>query len=72
MGCIVVSKQFANEHPVAIENFLKEYKASIEYMSDVKNIDKGAELVVKAGISDDPAVAKSALSNLGEAIAYVD
>jgi NitT/TauT family transport system substrate-binding protein len=72
MGCIVVSKRFADEHPIAIENFLKEYKQSIEFMSDVNNLDKAADLVVKAGISDDPKIAKSALSNLGKAIAYVD
>lgn len=72
MGCIVVSKTFAAEHPKALEKFLKDYKASINYMADASNADTAACYVVDAGIMGDAAVAKSALANLGSAIAYVD
>ena len=72
MGCIVVSKSFAKEHPVAIENFLKEYKASIDYMADKENNETAAEYVLEATIMTELAPAKSALLNLGSAISFVE
>lgn len=72
MGCIAVRREFLEEHPVAIEAFLERYEDSIEYMSDPTNIDRAAELVIKAGIMADLEPAKSALRNLGDAIEYID
>lgn len=72
MGCIAVRAEFAKEHPIAVKNFLEEYEKSINYMSDANNLENASDLVVKAGILADKAIAKSALTNLGDAIDYVD
>ncbi len=72
MGCLVARKEFIEEHPIAVENFLEAYEDSIDYMSDGKNLDAAAELVVEAGIMDNLAPAKSALRNLSEALEYED
>ena len=72
MGCIVTRKSFAQEHPEVINDFLDEYKASIEYISDAANLDSAAQYVVDAGILPNLKIAKSAISNLGDSIAYID
>lgn len=61
MGCVVVRKEFAEEHPEAVETFLKEYEASIAYMSDSANLDDAAALAETYGIVPKAAVAKRAL-----------
>lgn len=74
MGCIVANKDVVANHKSAINAFLAEYKASIEYIGDNKNIDTSASLIVDAGIMAAAPAAKSALSNLnaGGYIAYLD
>jgi len=72
MGCIIASKSFVEKHPTVIDEFLTEYKASIEYISSSQNIDSAATYVVNAGILPNATVAKSALQNLGNSIAYID
>ena len=72
MGCIVINEEFADNYEKEVNNFLIEYKKSIEYVSDPKNLETAAGYVVDAGILADATVAKSALTNLGDAIAYVD
>ncbi len=72
MGCIIASKSFITEHKSVIDNFLNEYKNSIKFISDSENLDKAAEYVVESGVLDAAPAAKSALKNLGNAIAYVD
>lgn len=72
MGCIAVRSEFAKEHPIAVRNFLEEYESSIEFMSDPANLDTAAQLVLDAGIMAELAPAKSAITNLGNAIAYID
>ena len=72
MGCIVVSKNFAKEHPGAIKAFLEDYKASIEFIANESNLDLSATYVVDAGIMAEAKVAKSAIKNLGTAISYID
>lgn len=37
MGCVVVRAEFAEKNPEAVRTFLKEYEASIDYMSDPNN-----------------------------------
>lgn len=58
-GCVVVRRAFLEEHPEAVENFLKEYQSSIEYLS--AEIDSAAQMIVDNGIFTNAAVAKKAL-----------
>ncbi len=60
-GCVVVRRAFLEQYPEAVENFLKEYKASIEYLST--NIDSAAQMIVDNGIFTSAPVAKKALPN---------
>lgn len=57
-GATVVRTEFAQEHPEAVENFLKHYKESVEYVNG--NTEEAAKLV---GIYDivTEEVAKTAL-----------
>ena len=60
-GCVVVRRAFLEQHPEAVENFLKEYKASIEYLST--DVDSAAQMIVDNGIFTNAGVAKKALPN---------
>ncbi len=72
MGCVVASRSFVEEHPTVIDTFLDEYEASIEFISNSKNLDTAAAYVVDAGVMQAVPAAKTALSNLGESICFVD
>lgn len=61
MGCVVVRKAFAEEHPEAVKTFLSEYKASIDFMADPTNVEDAAALAETYGIVPKAAVAKRAL-----------
>lgn len=61
MGCVVVRTEFAREHPEAVETFLEEYKASIDYMTDPANLDHAARLAETYGIVPKAAVAEKAI-----------
>lgn len=66
MGCMVVRTAFAQEHPEAVEEFLREYKGSIEYMSEPGNLtdetEMGpAQLVERYGLVPSAAIAKEAI-----------
>ena len=63
MGCVVVRKAFAEEHPEAVAAFLKEYEASVNFMKDPANMDAAAALCEACGIIPKAAVAKKALPN---------
>lgn len=69
-GCIVVQKSFAEQHPVELEQFLKDYKASILFISDEANIDQASQMIEAAGIIPKAAVAKKALPYCN--ICYMD
>ena len=60
-GCVVVRRAFLEANPEAVENFLKEYKASIEYLS--ADIDSASQMIVDNGIFTNAGVAKKALPN---------
>ena len=60
-GCLVVNKAFAEEHPKAIEKFLKNYKASVDYINKAENIDDAAALLVEYGIVPKAPIAKQAI-----------
>ena len=72
MGCIVANRKFASEHKSLINKFLDEYKASIDYVAKSENRDSAANYIVNAGILPNIKIAKSALVNLGNSIAYID
>ncbi len=72
MGCIIVDGDVARDHAPQIDSFLAEYKASVEFISNPDNIDSAANYVVETGVMGAPAAAKKALSNLGNAISYLD
>lgn len=72
MGCIVARKSFVEEHPTIIANFLNEYKASIEFVSNNSNLSVAAQYIVDAGILPKLPLANRALGSIGGAISYVD
>ena len=59
MGCVVVRNEFLEENPQAVENFLTEYAASIEYVRE--NPEEAAPLVVEAGIVPKEPIAVAAI-----------
>lgn len=72
MGCIVANKEFVSNHTAIVKSFLAEYEASISYVADPQNIDDAAQYIVDAGILGAAPAAKKSLTNLGNAITYVD
>ncbi len=72
MGCIIVKNSFISEHQSALDAFLAEYKASIEYISAESNYDVAAQMIVDAGIIPKLPIAKSALNNLYGSIVYIE
>lgn len=66
MGCIVVRAPFAQEHPEAVEAFLEEYQASIDYMADsgsmaISSDLNPARLVADYGIAPSVEIAGKAI-----------
>ena len=59
MGCIVAKKEFVEQNQAAIDAFLTEYKASVEYTAT--NLDDTAMLCETYGIIPKAAVAKQAI-----------
>ena len=72
MGCVLASGDFASKNQYSINLFLDEYKASVEFISNPDNIASAADYVVETGIMAAAGPAKTALANLGKAIAYID
>ena len=72
MGCIVARTDFINEHPIAINNFMSEYKSSIEYMSNPDNNATASQYIIDSTILTELEPAKKALAQLSEAIEYID
>ncbi len=59
MGCVIVNKKFAEENKDAVNAFLDEYKASIEFANS--NIEEAAEYMEKAEIIPKKQVAMKAI-----------
>ena len=59
MGCVVVRTEFAQENPQAVQDFLTEYEASINYIKD--NQEEGAGLIEQYGIVPKAAIAQAAI-----------
>ena len=72
MGCIISTADFINTNKEALDKFLGEYKASIEFIANPDNLDTSASYIAEAKIMGAAPAAKKALSNLGDAIAYID
>ena len=72
MGCILADGNFAEKNVYSIGLFLEEYKASVEYISNSDNLASAADYVVETGVMGAAGAAKTALTNLGGAIAYID
>lgn len=68
MGCVIARKDFADQHPDAVQSFLTEYKTSIGKASS--NSDTTAALCEKYGIIPNAAIAKAAIP--GCSLTYVD
>lgn len=72
MGCIIVRNDFLAKHKDSVDDFLAEYKASVEYIADKNNSEISAQMIVDAKVLPALPVAKSALSNLYGSIVYID
>ena len=59
MTAVVVRTEFAREHPEAVEAFLQDYQASIEYVNS--SVEDAAALVEQYGIVPSAAIAKLAI-----------
>jgi len=59
MGCIIVTATFADKYPAAVESFLGEYKASVDYVN--ANPAQAAALIAAQGIIPDAALAEKAI-----------
>ncbi len=60
-GVVIARKSFVNEHPEAIEQFLREYEKSSAFVNE--NIDEAAKLIVDVGIIGNVEIAKKAIPN---------
>lgn len=58
-GCIVVNKTFAKNNPEAVQNFLKDYEASVKFVNN--NIDEAATYIEEYGIIPSAGIAKQAI-----------
>lgn len=72
MGCIVARKSFIEEHPIAVKNFLKEYKDSIEFMANPENNETAANYIIDSTILPELEPAKKALIKLSDGIKFID
>ncbi|HPE15492.1 MAG TPA: ABC transporter substrate-binding protein [Oscillospiraceae bacterium] len=59
MGCVIVRKDFADEHHDLVNSFLDEYGASIDYVEN--NVDEAAAMVAQYGITASEEIAKAAI-----------
>lgn len=65
---LVVRSEFAKQHPAELAQFLKEYKASAEFLN--ANVKEGAQLVVKYGILPKAPIAEKAIPFCN--VTYID
>lgn len=71
MGCVLANGNFVSENEQSVRLFLDEYKASIEYVGNSENLASAADYVVETGVMAAAGPAKTALTNLGNAISYI-
>lgn len=68
MGGLIVRKEFAEKNKEAVNNFLKEYEASIQYVNT--SVSESSKLVAKYGIMASADLAAKAIPNCN--ITYID
>ena len=61
MGCVIVRRAYAQEHPEALAQFMADYAASVEMVN--ADVSGAAQLVQKHGILPKAAVAERAIPN---------
>lgn len=61
MGCVIALDSYVEENSVAVDKFLEEYQASIEFAS--KNIDEAATYCETYKITTSAAIAKKVIPN---------
>lgn len=59
MGCIIVQKEFANEHKELVQKFIEEYKASIDFVNSEH--EKSSVLMEKYKILPNAVIALKAI-----------
>ena len=59
MTAVVARTEFVEAHPEAVNAFLAEYAASIDYVNS--NVDEAAGLIAGYGITPNAAIAKQAI-----------
>ena len=59
MGCLVVRTKFAQENPEAVNDFLKEYKKSVDFVND--KASNAGELIAKYEIIPNAQLAQKAI-----------
>lgn len=62
-GCVIVRKEFADAHPDTVKEFLKEYQASVQFVTKPENADQAALYCEAFEILPKAAIAKKALPN---------
>lgn len=61
MGCVVARTQFIQDHPEQVAAFLRDYEASITYVSDPEHLSAAADLVAQYQITDNAQIAQAAI-----------
>ena len=61
MGCLVVRSEFAKNNKAAVDKFLEEYTASVNYVNN--NVQASAEIIAQMEIVPSAAIAASAIPN---------
>lgn len=68
MGAIIVQKEFAENNKALLDEFLKEYEASVNFVN--QEMEAAAALIEKYGILPNAAIAKNAIPYSN--IVYID
>lgn len=58
-GCVIARKEFADSYPGTVNDFLDEYKDSVEFINTAT--DEAAQMIVDAGIIPKAPLAKKAI-----------
>lgn len=61
MGCVAVRREYLEANPEAVETFLAEYEASINWVNDEANREEASEMVAELGIAPSAQVAAAAI-----------
>lgn len=63
MGAVIVSRAYAEAHPEAVDAFMKEYKASVDFVNGQP--EEAGKLIEKYGILPKAPLATKAIPNCG-------